>query len=96
MAHDGIGFELFMYLCSDWQIPQEIFLVMQAKGIKNGFLFIRNTIMLFTQGNIQKNKQSQKMSLLKAIETGIMAIEKKILCIFSKANKLWCIEGVLV
>ena len=25
MAHDGIGFELFIYLCLDWQTPQEIF-----------------------------------------------------------------------
>ena len=25
MAHDGIGFELFIYLCLDWQTLQEIF-----------------------------------------------------------------------
>ena len=25
MAHDSIGFELFIYLCLDWQTPQEIF-----------------------------------------------------------------------
>ena len=49
MAHDGIDFELFMYLCSDWQIPQEIFLVMQAKVIKNGFWFRRNTVILFSK-----------------------------------------------